>query len=130
MNRPSSTCTVCVAAAIGAFFLTMQSTHVSAQDMPDNVEVWVSELWEHKIEITVRFDFGFGDPASYNRAERLRTNLYEGSLPVVQQQASDEAAWACDLYGREAVGPINTRWDADTGEARLRTIQTFACAIP
>ena len=128
MRRIASMCAVCAVAAVTSA-LTMQPTYVLAQDMPKDVELWVSELWEHKIELTVAFDFDFGDTATYNRAERLRMDLYKGNLPVVQNNVNDEATWTCDLYGRKAIGPINTRWDIDTG-VRLRTIQTFACAIP
>ena len=117
--------TMCAVCAAAAFALTMQPVNASAQS-PEGIEIWVSELWEHKIELTV--GFVVSDMESAGRADQLRTELFEGNLPAVQHRANEEAVWACDFYGREAVGPINTRWHSEVGWSKA--IQTFACALP
>ena len=128
-----------VALAAGAIFaLVMKPTHGGAQEgglPPEAIaalpEPFISGLWEHKLEVTLTLmlsqthqDLIYESMgAALGQAPVLQA-WAEGKLPSLAQAADETAAWGCDFYKREAIGPIYQTQDA------FIVVLTYACALP
>ena len=113
---------------LAGVLLALIPAHSLSQDFPIP-EPFVSGLWEHKIEVTVKFYIPEVS-AEQTFVAALAENPYhrewlEGGLSDVRQAANDEAVWSCEFYNREAVGPIY-----ETHPDKFTIILTYACALP
>lgn len=122
---------------IGAATLTgwVLATPVQAQQpytvADADVDIWITDIWEHKVTLTIRWQ----RPAGVCKSDRLNADDCPLSRRIFRpinmsritdERADSEAKTACDYYKRQAVGPLNVfRMNDDRWEFQY----TYACAI-
>lgn len=87
------------------------------------MDVWVGEIWEHKVTVHAKWQAPVSCAQGGHR--ECPPRLTDNGLPEKTFERIEETArWACGLYQRDGVGPLNVGQDA------LYTLEyTYACAI-
>ena len=107
---------------LAGFFISILIIQSTYADESSNV--WISELWEHKIEIRGYTMYWKKDDDS--PIGKILVNVDRESQLL---SATQLAVTACDIYGRNAYGPLSELVES-TSSGESRNIYLFACALP